>query len=105
MIVVRVELWSAVTGERTELARMEIANDGTASRTLRNYIGRSLRGRSTAALNRRITERQDAINSWPSERVHVWNLVAAMLAALGYGAHTVKPMKATEGVHEYGRRI
>jgi len=32
MIVVRVELWSARTGDRTELGTMYIANDGERSR-------------------------------------------------------------------------
>lgn len=86
MIVVRVELWSARTGEKTELARMEIANDGSSGGSLRNYIGRTLRGRSTAQLNSRQMQRQGAIKGWPSERVHVWNLVAAMLTQMGYGA-------------------
>jgi hypothetical protein len=30
MIVVKIELWSARTGEQTELGRMYIANDGTS---------------------------------------------------------------------------
>jgi hypothetical protein len=90
MIVVRVELWSAVTGIKTELARMEICNDsGTSAR--RNYITRVLRGRSTEALDQRRVqregraEREGAVEDWPSEQVHIWNLVAAALAGMGYG--------------------
>jgi hypothetical protein len=84
MIVVRVELWSARTGDRTELARMEICNDETGSTSRRNYIARTLRGRSTAQLNRRESQRQASVKQWPSEAVHVWNLVATALAGMGY---------------------
>ena len=85
MIVVRVELWSARTGEKTELARMEIANDGTGTRARRNYIARTLCGRSTAALNRRQRQREGTVKDWPSEAVHVWNLVSTALFVMGYG--------------------
>lgn len=85
MIVVRVELWSAITGAKTELARMEICNDETGTFQRRNYIARTLTGRSTAQLDRRKTERQAEFKNYPSERVHIWNLVAAVLETLGYG--------------------
>jgi hypothetical protein len=85
MIVVRVELWSARTGEKTELARMEIANDETGTLAKRNYIARTLRGRSTAQLNKRVTQRETDLKDWPSEAVHVWNLISALLSKMGYG--------------------
>lgn len=85
MIIVRVELWSAVSGEKSELARMEICNDGTSEGRLRNYMGRTLFGRSTAQLDQRKTQRDGVVKDWPSEAVHVWNLVATMLATMGYG--------------------
>lgn len=85
MIVVKVELWSAVTGEKTELARMEIANDGEGTLAKRHYDARTLFGRSTDQLNKRRTQREGRIENWPSERVHVWNLVAALLTKMGYG--------------------
>jgi hypothetical protein len=84
MIVVRVELWSVRTGQVTELARMEICNDETGTMKLRNYVGRTLRGRSTKALNSRMTQRSANVGSWPSDAVHIWNLVTTMLAAMGY---------------------
>lgn len=86
MIVVSVQLWSARTGRKTELARMEICNDETGTKSLRNYIARTLRGRCTTALDRRTTHRQTRITRWPSERVHVFNLVAACLKRMAYGA-------------------
>jgi hypothetical protein len=86
MIVVRVELHSANTGQKTELARMEICNDESGTLQRRNYIARVLRGRSAEQLDRRVVQRQDTLKDWPSEALHVWNLVAALLSRMGYGA-------------------
>jgi len=85
MIIVRFELHSAVTRQVTELARMEIVNDGTGSTSLRHYDVRTLKGRSTQALNRGVTQRECKIRDWPSERLHVWNLVTEALTRMGYG--------------------
>lgn len=85
MIVIKVELWSAVTGVKTELARMEIANDKTGTLKRRNYITRTLKGRSAEQLRKRTTQREGTVKNWPSQSVHIWNLVATALAALGYG--------------------
>lgn len=84
MIVVRVELHSAVTGRVTELARLLIDNiGGTPAR--RDYRVRSLRGRSKASLDRRNVQREARVLGHPSPREHVWNLIAKALAAAGYG--------------------
>jgi hypothetical protein len=91
MIIVRVELWSAVTGEKTELARMEICNDGTSAGRLRNYIVRTLRGRSTEALNQRTTQRDGRVDRHDAPGLHVWNLVAKALGAMGYGDRREEP--------------
>ena len=91
MIVVKVELWSAVTGHTTELARMEIANDGDLSRmniTRGDYEARTLKGRSAEQLNRRTTQRQGFVKNWPRLQLHVWNLVATALKEMGYGRQT-----------------
>jgi len=89
MIVVRVELWSAITGKVTELARMTIANDGTGSDTKRNYdvatmVGRTRDDLQRAMVNRRHT-RTGRIEGHNSPAVHVWNLVGKALTAMGYG--------------------
>lgn len=92
MIVVRVELHSAITGKRTELARMQIANVG-GDMVRRNYACRTLRGRDTDALDKGITQRvhrgetdrEAEVDGWPSQAVHVWNLVGECLAQMGYG--------------------
>lgn len=84
MIVIRVELWSARDGSRTELARMVLDNiGGTAKR--RNYRARVFRGRSTADLNKGTVQREGQVLDHPSESVHVWHLVAKALSIMGYG--------------------
>lgn len=90
MIVVRVELHSAITGQVTELARAIIANDGTGTPELRHYQVMTLRGRSREALDRIVAQRTGRVRDWPSERLHVWNLVAEALKALGYGRQSAK---------------
>ena len=89
MLVVRVELWSAVTGEKSELARMVIDNVGSGTPQLGDYRVRTLRGRSAEALTRAMyagaVQREGEVLRHPRLREHVWNLVAKALAATGYG--------------------
>lgn len=85
MIVVRVELHSAITGQRTELARMEICNQGSGSVSLGDYAARTLRGRGEASLNQGALSRSTTLDRWPRQKLHVWNLVAALLSGMGYG--------------------
>jgi hypothetical protein len=89
MIVVRVELWSAITGERTEIARAVIDNIG-GTEQLGDYRARSLRGRSRAALDAawagKAVVREGEVRGHPRLREHVWNLVAKALASMGYGS-------------------
>lgn len=89
MIVVRVELWSARDGSRTELARLRIANDGastSANVRFGDYVGETLRGRSEAGLDRGQPQRTGRVERHPRLSLHVWHLVARMLLAMGYGA-------------------
>ena len=92
MIVVKVELWSAITGEKRELARMLIDNVG-GSEEIGNYRVRTLRGRSSQALDsamaRRLpgVTREGAVEGHYRKRDHVWHLVGKALSAIGY----VKP--------------
>lgn len=84
MIRVRVELISAVTGKVTELARMHISNDGSGTVTRRNYDGQTFIGRSTDQLDRQRVSKSGRLMNFPSEQLHVWNLVARMLQQMGY---------------------
>lgn len=87
MIRVRVELMSAITGETTELARMDIANDGVASQInprLGDYTAVTYRGRSKAQLDKRTPQKRTDIKGWRRHDYHVWNLVRLALERMGY---------------------
>ena len=101
MIIVRVELLSAVTGGTTELARMHICNEG-GDMNLGDYGVYVMRGRDADALKRswmnRIFTRQGKVLGHPRKREHVWNLVAKALLATGYraGATTTRSVSTSE---------
>jgi hypothetical protein len=83
MIIVRVELHSAITGKVTEIARMGIANIG-GTREIGKYLAETYRGRSAHQLSRRIRQRRGMIKDYPRLRIHVWHLVARALIAMNY---------------------
>lgn len=92
MIRVSVSLISAVNGKVTELARMDICNDGSGERNHMHYDGEAVLfegtsyiGRDSTALDRGTVSKRGRITNWPSERLHIWNLVRAMLVNMGYG--------------------
>jgi hypothetical protein len=66
---------------------MHIANDGEYSQTnprFGRYDGVTFRGRDREALDNEVPQKRGAVDHWPREALHVWNLVAAMLRAMGY---------------------
>ena len=90
MLVVKVELWSAITGKRKEIAWMTIDNIG-GTPNLGDYRCRALRGRdaetlqkATLAFDKKPT-REGRVHKHPRLREHVWNLVAKCLTAMNYG--------------------
>ena len=84
MIVVKVDLWSARTGVISEIARMAIVNDGIGTAARGDYTCETYRGRSAAALVRRIVQRRGAVKNYPRQAIHVWHLVARALLAMNY---------------------
>lgn len=84
MLIVKVELHSAITGDVTEIARMMICNDGTGSGKYGNYIGTVYRGRSKEHFDKKTVMRVKNIFNWPRLDFHVWNLVSKMLNEMGY---------------------
>lgn len=85
MIVVRVELHSAITGRVTELARMMIHNVGVSSNgRIRDYEGIIYRGRSSEDLDKRFPLKTARVEKHAALNLHVWNLVSKMLVQLGY---------------------
>lgn len=90
MIIVRVELHSAITGEVSELARMIIANAG-GTNTLGDYTVTTLRGRSTQQLDQRVPQRTGKVLQHQRLALHVWHLVAKALKSVGYGGNVATP--------------
>ena len=85
MLVIRVELHSAVTHKVTELARAVIFNRGDVASPRRgNYTGKAFRGRSKEQLGLQVVQRTGEVLNYPRLDLHVWNLVARMLTAMGY---------------------
>ena len=91
MIRVSVHLISANDGSVKELGRMDIVNDDTGDFKRRNYDGeafvydgQSYIGRDTSALNRGTVSKRGRIVNWPSQQLHIWNLVRSMLENMGY---------------------
>ncbi|MHB9878281.1 hypothetical protein ACSMXM_01250 [Pacificimonas sp. ICDLI1SI03] len=84
MIVVKVELWSAISGQVTTLARMDIDNIG-GCQNKGDYRVRTFKGRSDEALARRTVQREGRVLQHPRLREHVWNLVAKALSSMDYG--------------------
>ncbi|WP_193751746.1 hypothetical protein [Sphingomonas sanguinis] len=97
MIVVRVELWSAVTGNVTEIARMTIDNIGGTEQS-GDYRVRTMRGRSAEALHKAMLantlSREAQVLSHPRLRDHVWSLVAKALIAMRYGSYGTRIVSA-----------
>ena len=83
MIVVRVELHSAITGKITEIARAHICNIG-GTRARGNYSVEAFRGRDKAALDKRSVCHTGTVTNHARLQEHVWNLVAKALKACGY---------------------
>lgn len=90
MLIVRVELLSAITGKTTELARMHICNDGTStSARVSDYDVHTLRGRSGEDLDQswrnKTYTREGKVLKHRRLDLHVWHLVGKALTAMGYG--------------------
>ena len=87
MIIVRVELLSAIDGSVKELARMHISNVG-GTNTLRDYKVQTLRGRSKKQLDvswrRQQYTREGEVKKHLSLSMHVWHLVGKALKNIGY---------------------
>ena len=85
MIVVKVELHSAVTGRKSLLYQTIIANDGTGDLTKGNYdvaVGR--RGDADLRHIWSSSRRRARIEKYPRLSSHVLNLVARALNKAGF---------------------
>ena len=90
MIVVKVELWSAITREKTEIARMTITNTGVqTNKNLGDYVVKAFRGRDKVSLDKSMMKdkpfRHGEIVNHPRLAQHVWNLIAKALTVMDFG--------------------
>lgn len=87
MIVVRVELWSAITGQKTDLGSVVIDNLGSGSRTRGDYRVRQVKkGGDLMDMVRGAANpvRQSHVMGHPRLSNPVLNLVFKALKALGH---------------------
>jgi hypothetical protein len=96
VIVVRVELHSAITGQVSEIAKMHICNIGGTA-TKGDYHCETLRGRSKADLDRRTVQRSGSVRNYPRLAIHVWHLVARSLVAMGYAGKDLQVQETDMG--------
>lgn len=75
MIVVKIELHSAITGQVTELGRLHVINDGTGT-SLRGNYGIEKFGKRQRFLGRARVE------DWPRKSYSVFRLLKRALEAL-----------------------
>jgi len=84
MLVVKVELWSAITGKNEEIGRMYLANDGTALTPSRgNYDVKVCREGSFkyAGWDKIKASRSARVEEYPRLGYNVWRLVTRALKA------------------------
>lgn len=74
MIIVKIELHSARTGEISEIGRMHISNDGTGSATRGNYRAELMRRGTTHT-----AQRFGTVTNFPRLAYSVWRLVLRAL--------------------------
>lgn len=79
MIVVKVELHSAITGKVSEIGRMHIVNNGTGDHRVGNYIVRLMRRGTTHRVQKTGSVENHARLSRP-----VWDLVVKALTSVGF---------------------
>lgn len=93
MLVVKVELWSAITGQKSEIARSVIYNVG-GTQTRGDYHAMAMRGGDEKTLHKNMVDvlrsdvaavHEGSVKDHPRLEQHVWNLVAKALTAMGYG--------------------
>lgn len=81
MLVVKVELHSAITGQVSEIGRMVIYNDGTGTKDRGNYVTNLLRKGTTDKVQRR-----GFVTNYPRLSYSVWELVKrALTTVVGKG--------------------
>jgi hypothetical protein len=82
MLVIKIELHSAITGRVTEIGRMNIANDGNGTHSIGHYKAQVLRRGNTTPgweTNEKRITRRGAVDNYPRQAYNVWRLVLRAL--------------------------
>jgi hypothetical protein len=82
VLVIKIELHSAITGAVTEIGRMNLANDGHGTAELGHYKAQVLRrGNSEPGWeeNKNKITRTGAVDNYPRQAYNVWRLVLRAL--------------------------
>ena len=81
MIVVKIELWSAVTGNVTELGRTYIWNDGTCEDPKRGNYNVSVckKGKFKPPIIYRNMTRRGRVENYPRASYNIWRLIIRSL--------------------------
>lgn len=85
MIVVRVELWSAITGRKTLLGQAVISNDGTGTLDRGNYdvrVGR--KGQEDLGTVYAEPQRRGRVENFARNSKNIWYLLRQALQSAGY---------------------
>jgi len=101
MLVVRIELHSAITGKVTEIGRMIVSNDGkTLDPKVGNYDVRlARRGVEDNARILAKPQRHGRVEGHARLSLPVWSLVAKALSAIGFEANPKTPTRWVEQCH------
>lgn len=95
MIILKIELHSAITGKVTEIGRAHIINDGTGTHKCGNYDIHVMRKGTTNKV-----QRSGRVTDYPRQAYTVWELVRrGLTAALGqWPIHPGYPQEFDEEV-------
>jgi len=112
MLVVKVELHSAVTKEVTEIARSVIWNEGGSFQHgpgRYSYRCHVVRGQTPANfdenMQRQVWKESGWVHGYARSREHVFNLVSLALLAMGFGfTETNKGVEIRRDLKEFERR-
>jgi hypothetical protein len=85
MLVVKVELHSAIDGSIEELGRMIVANDGTGTQEFGNYnVKVARKGQSLSAAVWKHPQREGRVEHYARNAYVVWELIGRALKSVGF---------------------
>lgn len=101
MLVIKIELHSAITGEVSEIGRMIIANDGKGDYDVGHYDVRVARkGVSDNVKVYHAPQRKGRVENHRRNSNSVWVLVAKALASVGFYKEAKEKKSEENAVHK-----